>query len=386
MTNPDPSHKERRLCVLFHESDVLGAGVSILRAVEELRLHGWTSSGWFPGPGPLVAESAALLGRRGHALKPIAFSLRGWRREPGIVQRVRRTPAYLNAFKTWLRQDTPDVVHVNSLLMLPEATIARRLGLPIAVQVHEIPAPGRKRDLTLRWAAFLADVLIGVSGPVTEMLAEHAGRTPVTTIHNGVPIIAPRPQPEGAFVVGTVGHVSRTKGTDVFLAAAALALQRRPDVRFEHVGPTRPWGDDEFEDSVEAMAKSPQLREAVQMLGHRPAQEALARWSIFVLPSRQEAFPLSTLEAMAAGVPVIATSVGGIPEQIIHLEHGVLVDPDNPSAIADWIVQLHDSKALRSRLGDAGRAHVREAFPLAAQATALREIYDSVLRARTALE
>jgi glycosyltransferase involved in cell wall biosynthesis len=386
MTNPDPSHTERRLCVLFHESEVLGAGVSILRAVEELRLHGWTSSGWFPGPGPLVAESAALLGRRGHAPKPIAFSLRGWRREPGIAQRVRRTPAYLNAFKTWLRQDAPDVVHVNSLLMLPEATIARRLGLPIAFQVHEIPAPGRKRDLTLRWAAVLADVLIGVSGPVTEMLAEHAGRTPVTTIHNGVPIIPPRPQPEGAFVVGTVGHVSRTKGTDVFLAAAGLALQRRPDVRFEHVGPARPWGDDEFEDRVEAMAKSPQLREAVQMLGHRPAREALVRWSIFVLPSRQEAFPLSTLEAMAAGVPVIATSVGGISEQIIHLEHGVLVDPDNPSAIADWIVQLHDSKALRSRLGDAGRAHVREAFPLAAQATALRDVYDSVLRARTALK
>jgi glycosyltransferase involved in cell wall biosynthesis len=379
MTGPVVAHQKRRLCILFHESAILGAGVSVLRAVECLRSSGWTSSGWFPDPGPLVAESAAVLDNRGYAPKPIAFSSRGWRRDPGITQRLRRTPAYLGAFKKWLQQAAPDVVHVNSLLMLPEAHIARRLGLPIVVQVHEIPRAGRKRDLTLRWAAAIADVLIGVSRPVAEMLGEQAGRTRVELIHNGVPRVESGPVPQGRFIVGTVGHVSRTKGTDVFLAAAALALCRHPDLRFEHVGPARPWGDDEYEDQVEATARSPQLRDAVQMLGHRPAEEAFARWSLFVLSSRQEAFPLSTLEAMAAGIPVIATRVGGVPEQIVHLESGVLVPPEDAPAIAEWIARLHDDRDLRLNLAAAGRTRVRTYFTIPAQAKALAEVYDSVL-------
>jgi glycosyltransferase involved in cell wall biosynthesis len=383
MTGRVVAQEERRLCILFHESAILGAGVSILRVVEQLRSHGWTSSGWFPGPGPLVAESAVVLDNRGYAEKPIAFSLRGWRRTPGVVQRLRRTPAYLGAFRRWLQQEHPDVVHVNSLLMLPEATVARRLGVPIVMQVHEIPPPGRKRSLTLRWAAVVADALVGVSQPVVDMLAVHAGNTPVLRIHNGVPRVETGPVPEGRFVVGTIGHVSRTKGTDIFLRAAAIALETRPDFRFEHVGPTRPWGDDEYEDEVEATAQLPQLRDAVQMLGQRPAAEALAGWSIFVLPSRQEAFPLSTLEAMGAGIPVIATKVGCVPEQIVHLESGVLVPPEDPAAIAEWIEHLRDDPDLRLKLAAAGRSRVRTKFTIPAQATALAAVYDSLLLSKT---
>jgi glycosyltransferase involved in cell wall biosynthesis len=266
--------------------------------------------------------------------------------------------------------------------MLPEATIARRLGIPIVLQVHEIPPQGRKRSLTLRWAGAVADVLVGVSQPVVDMLAVHAGRTPVLRIHNGVPRVDSRPVPQGRFIVGTIGHVSRTKGTDVFLAAAVLALRRRPDLHFEHVGPSRPWGDDEYEDQVEATARSPELRDALQMLGHQPAGDALARWSLFVLSSRQEAFPLSTLEAMAAGIPVIATNVGGVPEQIVHQESGVLVPPDDASAMAEWIERLHDDHDLRLNLGAAGRTRVRTIFTIPAQAKALAEVYDSVLRSK----
>jgi glycogen(starch) synthase len=214
------------------------------------------------------------------------------------------------------------------------------------------------------------------------MLAEHGGRKPVMTIYNGVPNIELGTPPEHSFVIGTVGHVSRTKGTDVFLRAASLALETHPDIRFEHVGPTRPWGDDEFEDDVEAMAKSPALRDSVKMLGHRPAGEAYTRWSVFVLPSRQEAFPLSTLEAMAAGVSVIATNVGGIPEQIVHLEHGILVPPDDAAAIAGWIERLHNDPDLRARLATGGRARTRGTFTLESQAEGLNRAYEQAMRRR----
>jgi glycosyltransferase involved in cell wall biosynthesis len=366
----------RRFVVLFHESEILGAGLSVLRALPELRRYGWEASGWFPGPGPLVEEAAGMLAAHSHELKPIAFSARGWRRPPGPVRRAARTPGYLEAMHGWLRRVEPDVVHANSLLMLPEASVARTLGVPVVVQVHELPPAGRKRDATVRWAAAAGDVLVGVSDAVSAMLREHAGLTPVLTVRNGVPPVEPPARPGGGFVVGTVGYVSRTKGTDIFLSAAELALQQRPELRFEHVGQQRLWGDDAFDAVIEETAARSPLRESLRLLGRAPVGDALARWSVFVLASRAEGFPLSTLEAMAAGLPVIATAVGGVPEQLRHLETGILVAPERPAEIADWIVRLNDDGPLRAQLGDAARAHVLASFTLAAQAKGLDRAYD----------
>jgi D-inositol-3-phosphate glycosyltransferase len=208
------------------------------------------------------------------------------------------------------------------------------------------------------------------------MLERHARRTPVLTVHNGVPE-APPAHPDGeSFVVGTIGHVARTKGTDVFLRAAQRVLESRPDIRFEHVGPARIWPDAAFDDEVERLAASPALRDTVRMLGPSPAAGAeLRRWSVFVLPSRQEAFPLSTLEAMAAGLPVIAASVGGIPEQIEHLRTGVLVSAEDHEELSRWILALRDDEELRARLGADARAQVQATFTLERQARGLAAAY-----------
>jgi len=370
----------RHVCVLFHESEILGAGVSVSRVLEKLGALGWTASGWFPGPGPLV-DSVNLEATGVHA-SPLAYSARAWRRDPGVIRRLIRTPAYLYAFDRWLVTAAPDVVHVNSLLLLPEATIARGRGFPVIVQVHELPPPGPKRDVAIRLSAAVADLLIGVSTPVESMLLERAGRTPVRLIHNGVPTTKPaRPSSED-FVVGTIGHISRTKGTDVFLEAARLALAARPELRFEHVGPARLWGDDDFDDRVEATAASPELRHKLRLLGSRPAADELLRWSTFVLASRQEAFPLSTLEAMAAGVPVVASAVGGIPDQIQHLETGILVPPEDPSAVSEWVVRLHDDDDLRRRLAERARERVTRVFTLRAQAQGLDNAYTEAIDLR----
>ena len=374
MTHP------RRVAVLFHEPEILGAGLSVLRALPELRGRGWEASGWFPGPGLLQEEAADVLVARGQEPKPIAFSGRGWRRPPGPVRRAARTPAYLRAVGKWLRRVEPDVVHANSLLMLPEAAVARALGVPVVFQVHEFPVAGRKRDLTVRWAAAAGEVLVGVSDAVAAMLRDHAGLTPVLTVRNGVPPVEPPARPPDGVVVGTVGYVHRTKGTDVFLAAAELALRERPELSFEHVGQQRLWGDDAFDAMIEQTVARPPLRKSLTLLGRASVVEALGRWSVFVLASRAEGFPLSTLEAMAAGLPVIATAVGGVPEQLGHLETGILVAPERPADIAEWIVRLHDDVPLRARLGNAARAKVLASFTLAAQAEGLDHAYDLAIR------
>jgi glycosyltransferase involved in cell wall biosynthesis len=204
--------------------------------------------------------------------------------------------------------------------------------------------------------------------------------TPVLTVRNGVPPAGQRTRPRGGFVVGTVGYVSRTKGTDIFLSAAERALRERPQLRFEHVGPQRLWGDDAFDAAIEQTAAASPLRESLTLLGRATVGDALARWSVFVLASRAEGFPLATLEAMAAGLPVVATAVGGVPEQLRHLETGILVAPERPADIADWIIRLHDDDALRARIGDAARSHVLASFTLEAQAEALERAYDLAVR------
>ena len=371
-----------RLLVVFHESEALGAGRSVLQAIGPLESFGWTASGWFPGDGPLLEEAAETISARAGRWKPIRYSARGWRAEPGVTARLRGTPGYLRAFRETLLRARPHVVHANTLRTLPEASVAHRLGIPVVIHVHELPAPGPKRTLTLRWAARTADVLVAVSEAVAALVRAHAGETPVLVAHNGVPESDVRREPATVPTVGTIGTVCRTKGTDVFLEAAAVALERVPELRFEHIGQSGLDDDVEFADTVARYAGSARLRDSVELLGRRPAANGLSRWEMFVLASRQDAFPLASLEAMAAGVPVIATNVGGLPEQIVHLESGVLVPPESPGEIANWIVRLHEDPALRERLAAAAASRVRERFTVQRQAAILHEAYLAALNLR----
>jgi glycosyltransferase involved in cell wall biosynthesis len=244
--------------------------------------------------------------------------------------------------------------------------------------VHEMPRPGAKHGLTIRYAAKASCLFVAVSEAVADVVRRSAGVTPVRVVRNGVALTSSA-RASKAGIVGTIGYVSRTKGTDVFLGAAALALAEHPELRFEHVGDHRLWGDHEYDEQIERIAAEPALRMRVSLLGRASASEALARWETFVLASRSEGFPLSTLEAMAAGLPVIATNVGGVPEQIEHLETGVLVRPDDPEALAEWIIRLHVDEALRLRLGCNARKVVRERFSLDAQADGLASAYEEAI-------
>jgi glycosyltransferase involved in cell wall biosynthesis len=263
------------------------------------------------------------------------------------------------------------------LLALPEALTARRLGLPVVLQVHEVPQPGAKRQAALKLAARAANVVACVSEAAAEPFRTSAARQPVYVVRNGVPPIdVPRFHAAGRpFTVGTVGTVSRTKGTDLFLRGAALALERRPALRFDHVGQRNLHEDTALDTQLDMLLRQTTLREATTFHGRLDALTALGSMDLFVLPSRSEAFPLATLEAMSAGVPVVATRVGGLPEQIEHLREGILVPPENPAALAAAIVRAYDDPVLRARLSEAAAARVRREFTLARQAAGLHHAY-----------
>jgi glycosyltransferase involved in cell wall biosynthesis len=372
-----------RVLVLFHEREALGAGISVLRVAGELERYGWSPSGWVPGDGPLRTRAEEQLVAVEGVERPLAFSRRGWGEPPGRLARLARTPAYVREFRSALQRVRPHVVHANTLLALPEAAIARSHGLPVVFQVHELLRPEAKRTVAVGLAARTSDVLVGVSDAVAAMLRPHAGRTPVLTVRNGVPKATVAPErTERPFTVGTIGTVSRLKGTDVFLRAARSALAQSPDLRFVHAGAGDLHRDVGLDGEIERLLEDVVPADAVSLLGPSPAETVLSSSDVFVSTSRSEGFPLVTLEAMAAGLPVVATAVGGVPEQIVHLETGILVPPDDPEAIADWLLRLHDEPELRRRLGEAAARRARSEFTLARQAEGLHRAYLAALDLR----
>jgi glycosyltransferase involved in cell wall biosynthesis len=372
-----------RAFVLFHEPQLLGAGTSVLNAVEPLRELGWSVGGFVPGEGALADAARIHLETVDVEERPLASSFRGWREQPGVATRLRRTSPYVKRLRRAILARRPNIVHANTLLSLPEAVAARSLGLPVVLQVHELPPGSPKSAAAIRLAAQTADVLVGVSDAVSERLRAAAGRTPVMTVHNGTPVVASAAAaPTRPFTVGTVGTVSRTKGTDIFLRAAAGALAARPGLRVEHVGQPDLHRDAGLDDELAQILSETPHRDSIRFRGRREQVDVLPELDLFVLPSRMEAFPLATLEAMAHGIPVIASGVGGVPEQIVHLESGILVPPGDPEALATWIIRLHDDQALRARLGVEGRRRARSAFTLEHQAAGLHEAYLRALNLR----
>jgi len=372
-----------RSCVLFHEGSLQGAGVAVARVLPGLREVGWAPYAWFPYQGPIQEAIEPLVDGSRFRQGYFAFSVSGWRRDPGAIKRVAGLPGYFLALRSMLAKLRPSVVHANTLLSLPEATVAHWMGLPVILHVHELPPPNRKTDLTLRWVAAVADVVVTVSDAVHAMFAPYAGSTPAVRVYNGLPDEAfadPKViQTTGRLVVGTVGGATTLKGIDLFLDAARDVVADCPEVDFLHVGPP-PWESEGFADAIATRVRAlPAGR--LTMAGIQPSAGPLRTMDVFVMASRQEAFGLASLEAMAAGIPVIATRVGGLPEQIEHMKSGILVPAENPQAIALWIRRLRDDPDLRRRLGEAGRERARERFTIERQCAGLDAAYRDAIAA-----
>jgi glycosyltransferase involved in cell wall biosynthesis len=181
------------------------------------------------------------------------------------------------------------------------------------------------------------------------------GRTVV--IYNGVELPPPhRPDPDPPVTLLSVGRLREPKDF-LTLVRAIAALEHRDDVRLRIAGdgPDRP--------ALEQEIARHRLHDRVELLGTRDdVDRLLADSGVFVLSSDSEGMPMSVLEAMAAGVPVVASAVGGVPEVVRDGETGALVPPRDPAALARAIDRLVADPRLRHLQGDAGRSRAERVF------------------------
>ena len=276
----------------------------------------------------------------------------------------RRIPMALSRLVRLCRRDRPDIVHSHGETPDLASRIACKLaGVPHVVTAHvERPWSWRPRlgmFLESR-TAFLTREYIAVSEAVADVLRRRVGVPParVRVIPNWVcePVAGrsaadevPRGQP-------TLVHAARLhvqKGQDVLLEAFRAVRREFPSAVLWIVG-----------EGPEEEALRRRAGEGVVFLGYRTeVRDLLRRADLFVLASRWEGQPLSMLEAMAEGLPVVVTSVGGIPEAIRHGVSGMLVPPDDAEALAAALIRcLRDPEMARSLGEEAQRScrHLRE--------------------------
>lgn len=173
-------------------------------------------------------------------------------------------------------------------------------------------------------------------------------------------------------VVLTVANLRPVKDYPTLLAAARTVLEREPNVRFFAVGGGR------LEDDVHALQRTLGLGYRFQLLGSRSdATRLMAGADLFVLASREEGYPVALMEAMALGLPVVATDVGGIPEAVRHGLEGFVVPAGRPEPLADAICDLAEDAELRGRLATASASRGL-AYDVARSTQMMEAIYEEV--------
>ncbi len=264
--------------------------------------------------------------------------------------------------------------------------VGRWTGTPVVATLHSVGQDPRFRNplrraletCTLRYAA---RAVVAVGGEVAQAHTDRLGRKRIEVIPNAVPEIPPlslqerralRSQlgctPENVVLIA-VGRLAPPKGYPDLLEAFARLHTHAPHARLWVVG------DGVLRDELHSLKGHLGLDAAVRFLGRRDDVPALlSAADIFVNASHWEGLPLAVLEAMMAGLPVVATAVGDVPS-VLMPEAGQLIPPQAPAALASALIALVEDPALRQRMGDAAREHARRVYGLEAWMRRLRALY-----------
>ncbi|MBZ0293863.1 MAG: glycosyltransferase [Anaerolineae bacterium] len=302
-----------------------------------------------------------------------------------------RSPRFLADLRGTIRAQAPDIVHTHLIHSdLYGALAAKLAGVPQIVCTRHNLDPFRQRRQWQIVTALLwrqASGGIAVSNAVRDFVLryEHAAPHKIHTIYYG---IAPydaaespsRAQmrvawgvPLDAPVVGTVARLVKQKGLHHGLEAFAQVRQQVPDAHYVLAGE----GDRRAE--LEALAGQLGIKDNVHFLGwQRDAHAVLNAVDVLLLPSLWEGLPVSFLEAMSHGLPIVSTAIGPVQEAVIDGETGFLVPPGDSEALVVPLQRLLTDAALRQRMGEAGQQRVKAVFSQDKMVQLTAEFYQSL--------
>ncbi len=175
-----------------------------------------------------------------------------------------------------------------------------------------------------------------------------------------------------ALLLGVVGDLIPRKGVLHLVQAIPTIAASVPSVHVLSIG----YREKEYNDRVQQAALQLQVADRITFAGPRhDIAPLLSAMDVFVLPSLEDTLPLAILEAMASGLPVVSTTVGGIPECVVDGQTGCLVPPGDSAGLAKVLTPLLLDAELRRRWGAAGRERIRQHFSRASQVTRWEEVF-----------
>ena len=386
--------KPARVLFVQPKAETAGSDHSLLTLLEALDRPRFEPLVVVPRVGPLHERIAACSSKvfllDGVALRAPA--------DGADALRLARTSLRASAsLRSLMREHRVDLVHANSLVV-PGALLAARLeGVPAICHAREIFASRpRTGSVLARLAARLSARVIAISQAVLEGLPARA-RPRARVVYNAVDLarFTPRPESngrqgplrralqleEGSPLVGFVGRLFAWKGPEDFLVAAREIAAAAPRSAFVVVGGPVVPSQREYAEGLRRMASDLGIASRCHFAGERAdLAEALRDLDLLLVPSRDpEPLGRTAIEAMACGLPVVASATGGLREVVEEGATGFLVPPRNPGALASAALRILGDRDLARRMGSRARAVAEARFWSTAHARAVEGIYEEVL-------
>lgn len=279
-----------------------------------------------------------------------------------------------------IRQEKPHVIHLNSSKTGGLGSLAGRLAkTPKIIFTSHGWAFNENRGTLSKMLILLMHWLTVILSHTTIAVSEKARKdisympfvkNKIKTIYNGIEKFKTLPKEEtrhilastetNKIIIFSIAELHKNKGVDVAIKALALLPKEIKEKIIYSIA-----GNGEERETLEILAKDLQVENLVRFLGFVPnARELLSGSDIFLLPSRTEAFPYALLEAGSVGLPIIATSVGGISEVIRDMQNGILIHPKNPKEAAEAILYLLDHPSKKKEFGSEVKKTILNFFSL----------------------
>ncbi|HJV67910.1 glycosyltransferase [Ideonella sp.] len=279
---------------------------------------------------------------------------------------------FISRFMRILREERPDIVHLHSRRGADTLGLvaARLAGIGKVIVSRRVDDPVKPGWLTRLRYVKLPDLVITVSKGIARVL-EAAGVPPgqIRQVYSAIDVRAYQSSldgaqarmrlglPAGAPVLVVIAQLIPRKGHRFLLQALPSILAKHPDTRVLFAG------EGESEAELRAQVQATGLESCVQFLGYRnDIGDILRACDLLVHPATMEGFANVAMQAMAAGIPVVSSAVGGMPESVRDGVTGLLVPPQDPAALAEAVIKLLDDPGLRERLGRQGREIVEREF------------------------
>jgi L-malate glycosyltransferase len=341
---------------------------------------------------PGVIAVSICSGRPSEVLK---YRLRPEVRFFELGRRQGNDPASLIRLVRLLKREQPEILHTHGWATLVEGIVAARLaGVPAVVHGEhgtlELRALNRRVQ---RWMWGRADRVLAVSSRLAERMERLIGfpSAAVHVLRNGVDTVRFTPARRGAarhefgyapdqLVLGTAGRLVPVKDQATLLRAWSILRAR--GLQFTGVIA----GKGALKDDLETLARSLGLDD-VHFLGNRAdVEQVMAAWDVFILSSVSEGLSNTIQEAMATGLAVVATHVGGADELVVPDQTGVLVPASEPAAMADALERLLRDPEERIAMGQAARARAEQVFSLDRMVQQYTDLYLEVGRTTRATQ